>query len=230
MSFIRGIFLLAFAMLALGIFGSNYLLNKFFGHPSSPNATELAAVAPTASATIIPPTATSVVVVVTVTPASRPTSTVQPSVTPLPTAHISPTPVTTASTRRRAGKTRKAVSSPASGAVSLTRFWVGSPQAPRGATIEVGFVINNQTGHTTHVMLGASIKADRVLTWGASISDPSHDVVAIVPPGVSTHYRYFALPTHLRPGAYDVAWGLRDARTGLRDALAASNSVLRVTG
>jgi hypothetical protein len=91
-------------------------------------------------------------------------------------------------------------------------------------------VIDNHTGRTVHIMLGASIKASRVLSWASSLSDPGHDVVAAVSPGVSTHYRYFTLASTLRPGAYDIAWGLRDARSGERDALAAADAALRVTG
>jgi hypothetical protein len=95
--------------------------------------------------------------------------------------------------------------------------------------IEVGYVIDNGTGRTASIMLGASIKADHVSTWADSVSDPAHDVIAVVPPGLSTHYRYFALSPALRPGPYDVAWGLRDEHTGERDALAASSAALRVT-
>jgi hypothetical protein len=114
--------------------------------------------------------------------------------------------------------------------VTLARYWVGSLRAHRGETIEVGYVVDNETGRTVHVMLGASIKADRVLSWSSSISDPGHDVIAAVPPGVSTHYRYFTLSSALRPGPYAVAWGLRDVRSGQRDALVATNAALRVTG
>jgi hypothetical protein len=78
-------------------------------------------------------------------------------------------------------------------------------------------------------MLGASVKSNRSLSWaGGSFSDPSRDVIATVPPGISTHIRYFAIPPGIHPGTYDVAWGLRDAATGQRDALVAASSVLRV--
>ena len=55
-----------------------------------------------------------------------------------------------------------------------------------------------------------------------SISDPSHDVVAVVPPGISQHVRYFTLSPGLRAGAYDIAWGLRNPSTGSRVALVAA--------
>jgi hypothetical protein len=78
-------------------------------------------------------------------------------------------------------------------------------------------------------MLGASIKPSSVATWGRSISDPFHDVVAVVPPGVTTHVRYFTLAHGLHPGQYDVAWGLRNAATGSPVALVAAPVSLRVT-
>jgi hypothetical protein len=117
---------------------------------------------------------------------------------------------------------------PTAGIVVLSRYWVSSAVARAGTTIGVGYVIENGTGSTQHVLLGASIKPGRVLSWLSSISDPSHDVVATVPPGVSTHIRYFTLSSRLRPGAYDVAWGLRDAATGRRDAIVAAPSALEV--
>jgi hypothetical protein len=119
--------------------------------------------------------------------------------------------------------------SPTSGIVTLVRYWVGTPDARHGQTISVGYVIDNETGHTAQLMLGASIKAESVLSWAASLSDPAHDVVALVPPGVSTHVRYFTLPAGLKPGSYAVAWGLRDAATGERTALVAAPGALLVT-
>jgi hypothetical protein len=113
--------------------------------------------------------------------------------------------------------------------VALARYWVGSQLARGGQTVSIGYVIDNETGHTARVWLGASIKGSRVLGWAAGLSDPSHDVVAIVPPGVSTHVRFFTLPPNLYPGVYDVAWGLRSARTGLRDALVTAYAALRVS-
>lgn len=92
-------------------------------------------------------------------------------------------------------------------------------------------MIDNQTGTTAHIELGASVKASNRLSWAAdSISDPGHDVVAIVPPGISRHVRFFTLGTGLRPGSYDIAWGLRNPSTGSRVALVAAESALRVQG
>jgi hypothetical protein len=94
----------------------------------------------------------------------------------------------------------------------------------------VGYVIENGTGHTRRIMLGASIKATRVMSWvSGSIADPPHDIIAIAPPGVSTHLRYFTLPVGVRPGPYDVAWGLRDPASGGREALVFAPGALRVT-
>jgi hypothetical protein len=114
--------------------------------------------------------------------------------------------------------------------VALERYWIGSLHAVRGATISIGYVIDNATGRTQRIMLGASIKGAHVLNWlTESVNDPSHDVIAIVPPGITTHMRYFTVPARLRPGAYDVAWGLRNAMNDGRDALVFSGAILRVT-
>jgi hypothetical protein len=113
--------------------------------------------------------------------------------------------------------------------VTLARYWVSTTSAVAGETVSIGYVIDNGTGRAERLELGASIKSDRVLSWlTGQINDPPHDVVAIVPPGVSTHVRYFTLPRGLRSGVYDVAWGLRDATTGQREALVAAAEALRV--
>lgn len=118
---------------------------------------------------------------------------------------------------------------PTAGTVTLTRYWISTTLAHRGSTIGVGYVIDNETGRTDAIMLGASVKSTSTLSWLAAINDTSHDVIATVPPGVSTHSRFFTLPTRLRPGLYDVAWGLRDAGTGASDAVVSADGVLRVT-
>ena len=78
-------------------------------------------------------------------------------------------------------------------------------------------------------MLGSSIKPSHVLSWLTSISDPAHDVVATVPPGTTTHTRYFTLARGLHSGTYDVAWGLRDTTTGQSVAVVSAFSSLHVT-
>jgi hypothetical protein len=116
------------------------------------------------------------------------------------------------------------------GTVTLVRYWIGTTVAHPGGIMSVGYVINNGTGRTERLMLGASIKPSRALSWAsATISDPSRDVVATVLPGASIHSRFFAIPTNLRPGTYDVAWGLRDADTGARQAVVFSPGVLQIT-
>ena len=70
---------------------------------------------------------------------------------------------------------------------------------------------------------------DDLTAHAALMTTPDgHDVVAIAPPGVSTHLRYFTLASSLRPGAYDVGWGLRDAATGQSVAFLAAPGTLRV--
>jgi hypothetical protein len=201
MSFVRGVFLFALLMLLVGILGSRFLMAPLFAQvPTEPT---------------IPPA----------TNTPRPTATASPTTTATPTPLATPTALSTPTALVTATPT----ATPTSGTVSLDRYWVGSPSARRGNIISIGYVIDNGTGRTQRIMLGASIKSARSLSWFSSISDPSHDVVAIVPPGVSTHIRYFTLPYGLRPGSYDVAWGLRDAATGNRDALVTAALSLRVT-
>jgi hypothetical protein len=115
--------------------------------------------------------------------------------------------------------------------VTLTNYWVGSATSRPGSTIAVGYVIDNQTGATARIELGASVKASSQLSWATdSISDPSHDVVAVVPPGISQHVRYFTLSSGLHAGSYDIAWGLRNPSTGSRVALVAAPKALHVQG
>jgi hypothetical protein len=118
---------------------------------------------------------------------------------------------------------------PTTGITTITNYWISETAARRGTTIAVGYTIDNGTGATERVLLGASIKPSSVATWGRSVSDPYHDVVAIVPPGITTHVRYFTLARGLRPGAYDVAWGLRGADTGTPVALVTARDSLRIT-
>ena len=208
MTFARAVFAFALLMLVAGIAASHYIANRLFG-PLPASSSGVAVVATTYTATPLPPaTATPLLA------PARPTPTPHPS----PTATVKPTatasPTSTATTRT----------------VTIARYWVGSTLARGGQTVAIGYVIDNGTGRTARIMLGASIKSARSLSWGAStLSDPAHDVVAIVPPGVSTHLRYFTLPAGVRPGLYDVAWGLRNAATGRRAALVTAGAALRVT-
>lgn len=113
--------------------------------------------------------------------------------------------------------------------ITISNYWISQNAVRRGTTLAVGYTIDNGTGRTQRVLLGASIKPSVVATWGRSVSDPFHDVVATVPPGVSTHVRYFTLARGLRLGQYDVAWGLRSAATGAPVALVTAPGSLRVT-
>jgi hypothetical protein len=113
--------------------------------------------------------------------------------------------------------------------VALSNYWVNGQSARSGQTIAVAYVIRNDTGRTERIMLGASLKARSAPSWTAAINDPYHDVVAVVPPGSTVHVRYFTLPSRLRPGTYDVAWGLRDVATGRRLGLAFAPSVVTVS-
>jgi hypothetical protein len=240
MTFARAVFAFALFMLVLGIVGSSYISKALFGDAqsstkvlgavstSTPVATSTQTVLKSAPATASP-TARSVL---------TPTSTVVVRATAAPTPHVlRPTRSKHAAIKHRlvpARITHRAstmipTSTPGTGVVTLARYWVGSQTVNRGHTIAVGYVINNGTGRTMRVLLGASIKGSRSLSWATgTVNDPSHDVVAIVPPGISTHIRYFTLPSQIHPGFYDAAWGLRNARNGRRTALVTASSVLRV--
>lgn len=250
MGFLRAIFLFALVMLVIGLVGTHYLLANLFGTPSGPvSAVAVAVHKPTPTPRRRPsPTPT--------TPRAKAPARVTPTrtATPRPARTASPTPVPTAPVTiarhairhrhvrvaRRAVATVKptatakplpsATPTPTSGTVTLTSYWVGSSTAQPGQTVSIGYVIDNGTGHTARITLGASIKSSHVISWlSGQINDPYHDVVAIVPPGVSTHVRYFTLPSRLHAGTYDVAWGLRNALSGSREALVAAPDALRVS-
>lgn len=237
MTFARVVFAFALLMLGAGIASSRYLFGPIFESRGPATLISAAPVKKAAepTATQAQPTATTGATTLS-HPTVRPTAipTVRPTVHPRvrKAARVMPRPRVL---RRRhvlkptATSLPQPTSTPMTGTVALARYWVGSVQARRGQTVEVGYVINNGTGHWARVVLGASIKGTTTLSWvSGSVSDPSHDVVAIVPPGISTHIRYFTLPTGIRPGAYDTAWGLRDARTGRREALVTAPGVLKV--
>jgi hypothetical protein len=214
---------------------------------------------PPASATPRPRPTRRVVVRPTSTPTVAPTArstaintfvprTPTPVVTLSPTVHRAVHTTATMRPRVHAAKVKRAATRPTatprptptdpatpspipSGIVTLTNYWVGSATSHPGSTIAVGYVINNQTGATAHIELGASVKASSQLSWAQdSISDPSHDVVAVVPPGISQHVRYFTLSPGLRAGSYDIAWGLRNPSNGDRVALVAATKALHVQG
>lgn len=158
------------------------------------------------------------------TSSPRPTATVRPTAPPAPAAirlpTVTPTPRPTATPIHPAA-------TPATGTVTLVRYWLAETAARRGQTVGIGYVINNGTGRTVRLMLGASIKSVRVRSWLRSISDPAHDILVAVRPGITTYQRLFHLVPSLRPGNYDVAWGLR-ATNGARVALVTAPSTLTV--
>lgn len=253
MSFIRWVFLLALVMLIAGIFIGQRLLGPMFtarslGGPgniaaivtTTTRSTRTPAPKPTVMDRALPPTSKPALIPTTVAPS--PTAITAPSATiaPAPTPGLAPHhPIGHRRSRLRSQYPRPTstalptaaplpTSTALSGVVALERYWIGTPSARAGTVISVGYVIDNGTGHTARIMLGASLKSSQTVGWIASIADPSHDVVAAVLPGVSTHIRYFTLPSHLRAGAYDIAWGLRNALNGRRDALVFASAALYV--
>jgi hypothetical protein len=248
MTIVRGIFLAALMMLTVGSIAIHSAVAPFFARAQPWKKEPTIAPTPTAIATTTSqkprpratpaPRSTSTPRAVTTTTVSPATATARPSetVTPVPTARPKhygrrarvkrmATPQPTAA----ATATAMPLATATSGTISLSNYWVGSTLAQRGQTVSIGYVIDNGTGQTVRVMLGASVKASSTLSWSASLADPFHDVVAVVPPGATTHVRYFTLPAGLRPGSYDIAWGLRDPATGQREALIFSSGVMRVS-
>lgn len=255
MSFVRWVFLLALTMLITGVAVGQRVIGPMFagsatGHPGGMAAVTRATARPARTPTPRP-TATTPAPRATVPAAATPGTTTIPTVAatlaPTPTVKA-PAPATSRprtrptirrhATRPRARPRPTATSGPTatplptptalSGVIALERYWIGTLSARPGTEISVGYVINNGTGRTQRIMLGASLKSSRTVGWISSIADPAHDVVATVPPGVSTHIRYFTLPAGLRAGAYDVAWGLKDALNGRRDALVFAPAALQV--
>jgi hypothetical protein len=261
MTFARGVFIFAFLMLIVGAVGARLIIGPLlFGDVSSPSYV-VSARAGTATSTPAPPsprptpveharpTAT---MAATAAPTPRPASTrtvvprpTQPAAALRKVSHMAKHPTATVrpavpvATKQRAPTRHTPTPVPAtpvpsptpSGVVTLANYWVGSTTTHPGNTIVVGYEIDNETGATAHLELGASVKASSQLSWATdSISDPRHDVVAVVPPGVSRHVRYFTLSPSVRAGSYDIAWGLRNPSTGSRVALVAAQSALRVQG
>lgn len=244
MTYVRIGFLGAFVLLLVGGFTARNAVAPYFsslGEPSTPKA----ASTPTArveARRVTAPTATAIVI--TATPTAAPTATPRVIVV-TPTARAVPSPSIAAPAgihHRTARRSRPAVRPtatptlvptatpvPTTGVVALNNYWVDNQWAHPGQVIAIGYVIRNDTGKMERISLGASLKARSSRSWTAAINDPNHDVVAVVPPGATVHVRYFALPAGLRPGRYDVAWGLRDASTGQRLGLAFAPSVVTVT-
>ncbi|HZU14847.1 MAG TPA: hypothetical protein VFB58_18575 [Chloroflexota bacterium] len=197
MTLIRAGFLAALVLAILGFAVSRYLVSTVMSQ------------APIAA--YVPPRAT---------PTSSASPTPHPSPRPAPTKsaihlpRVTPTPA-------------RPTPTPTSGTVTLARYWINATSARRSQAISMGYVVNNGTGRAVRLLLGASIKATRTASWLNSISDPVHDMSVLVRPGVSTYSRPFQLSASLRPGLYDVAWGLRSS-SGARLALVTAPASLTV--
>jgi hypothetical protein len=229
MNSFRLAFLTAFVLLAVGVVAGHSLAASLFAAGDARKGVDVAIagqdnVTATATTSTPRPTATPTAhASATATPAPTPART--PTTTPTAAPSLTPTP--TAAPHPTATPPPTLTATP--GIVELARYWVGAQMARRGRTVAIGYVIDNTTGRTEHLLLGASVKPSTASTWAQSIDDTYHDVVAVVPPGTTTHVRYFTLSTRLRPGAYDVAWGLRNAATGERVALVAAAGALTIT-
>lgn len=99
--------------------------------------------------------------------------------------------------------------SPTPGTIRIVNYWIGRRTVRRGELLSLSYVLDNETGGTLRLWLGASIMPATGRNWlTQSLSDRSHDVIATIPPGITTHLRYFLIPPRAPAGLYDVAWGL----------------------
>ena len=222
MGFVRAAFLLAFGTLFAGFFVGRSIIGPLFD--STPAGHVVAAVSgnkPTPKSHHI----------VAARPTTTPTSVRTFTVPQVPKPTATPTVTAPATATATASATATPTATVGSNSiVTLDRYWVGTQTAHPGASIQIGYVIQNDTGSTKHVALAASMKPSLSSWNSAGFADPVHEVLVAVPPGVSTHLRTFVLPRNLAPGSYDVAWGLRDAATGKRDALTSAAEALHIVG
>lgn len=221
MGFVRAAFLLAFGTLFAGFFVGRSIVGPLFSStPAGPVVAAVSGNTPTPKphhhVGVSPTAAPTSVRTFTVPRAPKPTAASKVTVSATAAATVSATATPTATV--------------ASDIVTLDRYWVGTQTAHPGASIQIGYVIQNDTGSTKHVALAASMKPSLSSWNSAGFTDPVHEVLVAAPPGVSTHLRTFVLPRNLSPGSYDVAWGLRDAATGKRDALTSASEALRIVG
>lgn len=216
MTLTRAVFVAVLLTPIIGLIGSHYVVSAMLGGDAAPAFAPRATLAPTREAhrhTAVPTTSS------TQLPALQ--AAMRSTSTPTPKPRVTRTP--------RPAATATVMPTPTAGIITLARYWIGTTVARHGSTISFGYVIDNATGQSAELMLGASIKSSRTLSWvGTAISDPAHDVVATVPPGVTTHTRYFTIPSRLKPGSYDVAWGLRNSTTGQSVAVVSSIASLSV--
>lgn len=208
MSVIRTGFLLAFTMLVLGFLLGLFAFGPLFRSGSVRTFVPIwrasFSAAPPASP-IGPPPSSPIPKPRTSTPIP-PTRPPPPTQAPLPTVPPTLSPIS----------------------VNIQSYSLDASWVRPGQTVAVRYAIVNNSGRTVDVLLGASLKPSRIAGWGAAINDPSHDIVAAVPPGTSYHLRYFTVPPTLRAGTYDAAWGLKAASTGAPEALVTSAAAIRV--
>lgn len=117
--------------------------------------------------------------------------------------------------------------SPTSGAATLSKYWLDQTEAHAGDTITVRYDIQNGTGRLMYIGLGVSMKPSSSPSWISAVTDPAHNVTAAVPPGTSSHTRYFTLPSGMASGSYDVAWGITDS-SGRQIDVDSSPGALRI--
>lgn len=217
-------FLAASLILAASILAAHAVASSFLG------AHRIAAPSIASAPTATPQAPSPIPVtpeIATGTPRPKPTIRPTPTIA-VPVQIVAPAPAAGANPVAYVAATAPPTVNPSTSSVRLDNYWVGVRQARPGTTVSVAYVIDNRTGITVRLQLGVSIKPAWALDWATqSISDPAHDVTALVPPGTTLHLRYLTIPLRLRPGAYDVAWWLRSL-SGNRISLVTAPHVLRI--
>ncbi|MFC1718424.1 hypothetical protein ACFL6S_32510 [Candidatus Poribacteria bacterium] len=90
--------------------------------------------------------------------------------------------------------------------VSITAHNVYPIVVEPGAILTINYTIS--TSRAITVTLGCSVQRAGASMW---INDSDNDKIVYVDAGGGNYSRKFALPSTLRPGDYDVAWGIWDS-------------------
>jgi hypothetical protein len=114
--------------------------------------------------------------------------------TPTPGSQSTPTP-------------NSQTSSPPSGSITLLSASAEQTAPTAGSSVTLDYRVENDTGSSAQVFLGATIYSD---PDGTSIDDPADDAVVTAQPGVNVYQRQFVFPS-TASGSYDLLVSLDDA-------------------
>lgn len=83
--------------------------------------------------------------------------------------------------------------------LAITGISVSPTSACSGDTLTITLDVASYTEYThNHIMIGAS------LYNGGYVDDPPRDRLVSIPPGTTSVYRYFVIPSSIAPGTYDL--------------------------